>query len=329
MSKWLSTSHQRARQSAGPDRLPPRLGRSPSTSDPEPPPPPPGRTLRVLARVLLWTLIGLAVLRGLIPMWAAPGGSGSTGAAHSSSGGGGSRSQASAQSQLGMATAAAFLREYLTVDVAQSDRPGRLKRYLARGVGVDDGVHAQPGVSQSPDLVLPAGVRPIERGMEVTLVAHLLQTRDGTMRDGGTVAFVVPLATGSRGMAVTGIPRPATLPVDPSLTSRAPALPAVAARSAAVAAGQAVAAVLNGDHTALVRLGGGGAPAVRPFPAGWRPVGIAAIRPAGPSSTPSALVLVRARPTVAGIEYLVPVRVSLRLGAGAPTVREVDAGGTP
>jgi hypothetical protein len=124
MSEWLSTSHQRARKSAGPDRLPPRLGRTPPASDPEPPPPPPGRMLQVLARVLLWTLIGLAVLHGLLPTWAAPGRSRSTGAAHSSSGRGGSRSQASAQSQLAMAMAAAFLREYLTVDAAQSDRPG-------------------------------------------------------------------------------------------------------------------------------------------------------------------------------------------------------------
>jgi hypothetical protein len=39
-------------------------------------------------------------------------------------------------------------------------------------------------------------------------------------------------------------------------------------------------------------------------------------------------VLVRARPPVPGIEYVVPVRVLLRPGAGTPTVREVDAGGT-
>jgi hypothetical protein len=329
MSASLLASGQRAQPSSEPDRSPP-LGRAQRPSDPEPPPPAPGRTLRVLARVLLWTLIGLGALHALLPTSTTPWGPGPNGApAHSSSDPQSSRSQASPASQLAMATAAAFLREYLTVDGRRSERPGRLKRYLARGADVDDGVLPEPGVLQSTDLVLPTGVLPTKGGMEVTAVAHLLRTRDGPPRDGGTVAFVVPLVAGSGGMAVGGLPRPAPLPVDPSLTARPVALPAALARSTAVAAGQAVVAVLNGDRAALGRLGGGGVPVVRPFPNGWRPVGIAAIRPAGPPATPSAQVLVRARPSVAGIEYLVPVRVSLRPGAGAPIVREVDAGGMP
>jgi hypothetical protein len=301
---------------------------SPFTDTPSDPPP--GRTLRVLARVLLWTLIAVAALRGLLPTSAAPGWPGLGGVpTRSATDAGRSGPQASAQSQLSMAVAAAFLREYLTVDGRRAERPGRLKRYLARGVDLVDGVLPEPGTSQSADLVLPAGVRPVKGGMEVTVLAHLVRTRDGQAGDGGTVAFSIPMVAGSAGMAVDGIPRPVVLPVDPSPASGPVALPAALARGAAAAAGQAVAAVLNGDRAALVRLGGGAAPVVRPFPDGWRPVGIAGIRPAGPPATPTVQVLVRARPPVAGIEYLLPVRVSLRPGAGALTVREIDAGGRP
>src|SRR6266536_4425640 len=229
-------------------------------SEPDPSPPPPGRTLRVVVRVLLWTLIGIAALHGVLPPPAAPRGSGPLGApAHSSPGPRGPASQASAKEQAAMATAAAFLREYLTVDGRRAEGPGRFKRYLARGVEMDDGVVPQPGISQSMDLVVPAGVQPAQGGMEVTVVAHLLRSRDGPVEDGGTVAFVVPMVTGSSGTAVGGIPRPAALPVDPGLTSRPLTLPTALARATAVAAGQAVAAVLNGDRAALARLGGGAA----------------------------------------------------------------------
>jgi hypothetical protein len=228
-----------------------------------------------------------------------------------------------------MATAAAFLREYLTVDRRREDRPGRLRRYLAKGVDLQDAVTAEPGISQSTDLVLPAGVRSTRGGVEVTVIAHLLRTAEGPAQDGGTVAFVVPMIPGPHGVAVGGIPRPTPLPVDPAPASRPVALPAAVARETAAAAGRAVAAVLEGDWATLTKLGGGSAPVVRPFPDGWRPVGIATIRPAGPPRAPTAEVLVRARPPVAGIEYLVPVLVFLRSGTGAPAIREVDAGGTP
>lgn len=289
-----------------------------------------GRAVRVAARVVLWALIGLAALRGIVPLPAVPRPSGPIGGPGDSAlDTQRSPSQAAARDQIAMATAAAFLREYLTVDSRRADRPGRLKRYLARGVDVDGGVVPERGTSQSTDLVLPAGVRPLDHGMAVTVLAHLLRTRGGPAEDGGTVAFVVPMVSGPTGIAVGGIPRPAALPIDPGLTSRPVALPTALARSTAIAAGQTVAALLNGDGTALERLGGGTAPAIRPFPDGWRPLGITTIRPAGPPETPTAEVLVRARPPIAGVEYLVPVRVSLRPGPGAPSVREVDAGGTP
>ncbi len=308
-----------------------RTGRLPEP-DPPPPLPSPGRTVRVAARVVLWTLIGIASLRGILPPSAAPGESRSLDTPARSSldlDPLRSRPQASVQDQIAIATAAAFLREYLTVDGRRAERPGRLKRYLARGVDADDGVLPERGASQVADLVLPAGSRSVKEGLEVTVFAHLLRTREEPARDGGMVAFVVPMVSGPRGFAVAGIPRPAALPIDPGLTSRNVALPAALARATATAAGQAVAAVLNGDREALVRLGGGAAPVIRPFPDGWRPVGITMIQPLGPPETPTARVLVRARPPLAGIEYLVPVLVSLRPGAGTPTVREVDAGGVP
>src|SRR6266508_1692288 len=262
------------------------------TSDPDssPPLPPPGRPVRIVARVVLWALIGIAALHGVLPTPAAPEGSGPSNApVRSSPDPQSSGSPDSTEGQIGMATAATFLREYLTVDGRRAERPGRVERYLARGVDLDDGVVPDRGISQSTDLVLPAGVQATKGGMEVTVLAHLLRIHDGPAQDGGTVAFVVPLVGGPKGIAVGGIPRPVALPIDPGLT----------------------------------------APAVRPFPDGWRPVGITSIRPAGPPETPTAQVLVRARPAVPGVEYLLPVRVFFRPGAGTPTVREVDAGGAP
>jgi hypothetical protein len=295
-----------------------------------PPPPPPSRGLRIVARVVLWTLLGVVGLHAVLPAPATPRGASSTRVSGESSDPLRPRSQTSAVAQLAMATAAAFLREYLTVDRRREDRPGRLKRYLARGVDLEDAVTADPGISQSTDLVVPAAVRSTKGGVEVTVIAHLLRTAEGPAQDGGTVAFVVPMIPGDQGIAVGGIPRPTALPIDPALAASRPvALPAVLARATAAAAGRAVAAVLNGDRATLAKLGGGSTPVVHPFPDGWRPVGIATIRPMGPPGAPTAEVLVRARPPVGGIEYLVPVRVSVRSGTGAPAIREVDAGGTP
>ena len=286
------------------------------------PPPAPDHRIRVVARVVLWTLIGLATVRGVLP---APAGtvrptSGTRPAAVRAS-------QASAQDPAAMATAAAFLREYLTVDDDRSERSGRLARYLARGVQVDDGVLPTRGVLQSADLVVPAGLRHVRNVVEVTVLAHLVHTRDGSSVDAGTMAFAVPMIEGAQGAAVSGMPRLAALPVDPTATARPASLPTDLARSVAGIAGRTVAALLNGDRSALLRLGGNVAPAVRSFPTGWRPIEIMRIRPSGPPDMPSAEVLVRARPPMAGIDYLVPVRVSMSAGTASPTVRAVDAGG--
>jgi hypothetical protein len=290
------------------------------------PPPSPNPGIRMVARVLLWTLIGIAVVRGVLPLPSPPVRSRTFGTGFASVG---SPSGGSVQDSAAMATAAAFLREYLTVDHRRSERPGRLGRYLARGVDVGDGVLPERGISQTVDLVAPAGVRRVAGGMEVPVMAHLVRTRDGTAEDAGTVSFAVPMIGGAHGAAVAGIPRPVALPVDPATMSPPVTLPTALARSVAAVAGQAVAAVLNGDRPALARLGGDVAPVVRPLPSGWRPVGIMEIRPEGPPDTPTAEVLVRATPPISGIDYLVPVRVALRPAAAAtPTVREVDAGGT-
>jgi hypothetical protein len=288
------------------------------------PPPPPDRRIRLAARVLLWALIGTAVVRGLLPVRSAPArprtDTPRVASVAWSSGG-------SIQEQAATATATAFLREYLTVDDRRSERPGRLGRYLARGVHLDDDVLAERGTSQTVDLAEPAGLRRGRGQIEVSVLAHLVRTRNGTSEDGGTVAFAVPMIGGPHGVAVVGVPRPITLPIDPGATSRPVTLPTAVARSVAAVAGQAVAAVLNQDRPALARLGGDVAPVVRPFPTGWRPIEILEIRPAGPPAAPTAEVVVRVRPPTSGIDYPLPVRVWLRSGARTPTVREIDAGG--
>jgi hypothetical protein len=288
------------------------------------PPPPPDRRIRLVARVLLWALIGTAVVRGLLPVRSPPAQPRTDTPAVASVA---SSSGESIQDQAATATATAFLREYLTVDDRRSDRPGRLGRYLARGVRLGGDVLPEQGISQTVDLAEPAGMRRSRGQIEVSVLAHLTRTRSGTSEDGGTVAFAVPMIGGPHGAAVAGIPRPIMLPIDPGTTSRPVTLPTAVARLVAAVAGQAVAAVLNDDRPALARLGGDGAPVVRPFPTGWRPVEILEIRPAGPPDAPTAQVLVRARPPTSGIDYPVPVRVWLRSGAPTPTVREVDAGG--
>jgi hypothetical protein len=289
----------------------------------DPPPQAPDRRIRIVARVMLWTLIGLATVRGVLPAPA------ETTRPTSRTGLAAARSlEASAQDPAAMAIAAAFLREYLTVDDDRSERPGRLARYLARGVRVDDGVLPMPGVLQLADLVVPAGLRHVKNVVEVTVLAHLVHTRAGPPVDGGTVAFAVPMIEGARGVAVSGMPRLVALPVDPTATAQPASLSAGRSRSVTGVAGRAVVAMLNGDRSALLRLGGNVPPAVRSFPAGWRPIEIMRIRPSGPPDMPSAEVLVRARPPMAGIDYLVPVRVSLRAGTASPSVRAVDAGGT-
>jgi hypothetical protein len=285
--------------------------------------------MRLAARVALWSLIAVAAIHGFVPPLLptdsprvtttstrpSPNDPRATGA------------PAQAQEQGASAVAAAFLREYLTIDRERAARPARLKRYLTPGVDLGGDVRVADEVSQLADSVLAERVDRLPDGLNVTVIAHLVQTREGVPEDGGTVAFVVPLLSGPRGFAVSGLPRPAPLPLDPHLSATVPPVPVELARAALVSGGQAVTAMLNADTATLARLGGGRPPSVRPFPPGWRPLRVADIRPTGSLATPTVLVDMWARPPVAGLEYLVPVRVSFKPGSASQIVTEIDAGG--
>jgi Conjugative transposon protein TcpC len=269
--------------------------------------------LRVLARVVLWTLVAVGALRGLLPLGPEAGRPAVVTAAPAG--------QASA-------VAAAFLREYLTVAGDAAGRAERLGRFTAAGVELDGSVSLPAGVTQYADQVVASEVRPVDGGVEVTVLAHVLQLRSGGYRDGGTLAFVVPLVTGAGGLAVRGVPRPTGPPVAAGrLVGRPQAVSATLAPVVARAARQAVAAMARRDVAALVRLGGGVSPEVRPLPVGWRAVGVGAAEVAGPVAALSARVALRAR-APAGAVYLVPVLVRLEAGPRGVLVRRVDAGGT-
>lgn len=313
---------------------PPMVNHNPSEAGgPEalpPPPHPPGRRMRLAARIALWSLIVIAAIHGFVPPLPADGPRGTaTSTRPSPDARRATDAPPEGQEQGAPAVAAAFLREYLTIDHERAARPARLKRYLARDVDLGGDLRAADGVSQLTDSVLAAHVDRLPGGLNVTVIAHLVQIREGVPADGGTVAFAIPLLGGPRGFAVSGLPRPAPLPLDPSLSATGPPLPIELARAAANSAGQAVAAMLDADRSSLARLGGGRPPSVRPFPPGWRPLRIVDIRPTGPIVTPTVVVDVRARPPVAGVEYLVPVRVSFKPGSASRIVTEIDAGGAP
>jgi hypothetical protein len=286
--------------------------------------------MRLAARAALWSLIVIAAIQGFVPPLPA---GGPRATATSTRPSPDERRATDAppqgQEQGASAIAAAFLREYLTIDHERAARPARLKRYLARDVDLGGDVRAADDVSQLTDVVLAERVHRLPDGLSVTVVAHLVQTRQGVPTDGGTVAFVVPLLSGPRGFAVSGLPRPAQLPLDPSLSATVAPLPIELARAAANSAGQAVTAMLDANRSSLARLGGGRPPSIRPFPPGWRPLRIVDIRPTGPIVAPTVVVDVRARPPVAGVEYLVPVRVSFKAGSASQIVTEIDAGGAP
>jgi hypothetical protein len=269
--------------------------------------------LRVLARVVLWALVAVGALRGLLPLGPAAG-----------------RPAAVTAAPAGPASAvaAAFLREYLTVGGDAAGRAERLGRFTAAGVELDGAVSLPAGVTQYADQVVPSEVRPVDGGVEVTVLAHVLQLRSGGYRDGGTLAFVVPLTGGTGGLAVRGAPRPTGPPVAAGRpVGRPQAVSATLASAAARAARQAVTALVRRDVAALVRLGGGVSPEVRPLPAGWRAVGVGAVEVAGPVAALSARVVLRAR-APAGAVHLVPVLVRLEAGPRGVLVRRVDAGGT-
>ena len=313
-------------------------------SEPAPPLRPRGaRPLRVLARILLWSLITVGAIRGLLP---AP-----TGPVPSPSPTAGPAAAASAEPpghRRAEAVAAAFLREYLTVGEDRTARAKRLRQLTARGVDLRRAVAVPADVAQYADLVVPAGSRSVAGGIVVTVVAHILQVRADLYTDGGTLAFVVPLAVRGDEVVVAGRPRATTVPVASQLSLPHP--PA-AAPSQSRAAHQAVVALVTGDKAELTRLGGGRAPSMRPFPSGWRVVSIdpaevtgpAGARPApvaGPSTAATAQatgsarrftaeVTVRARPPVGPASYSLPVRVDLESGPRGITVRHIDGGGSP
>jgi hypothetical protein len=309
---------------------------------PEPAPPAHSRgsrLLRTVARVVLWSLVAVGALRGLLPAtddlapWAAAPQEGRQAATTS----GGSQDDRRAA-----AVAVAFLREYLTVGEDRAGRAERLRRYGVAGAELRGSVALPAGVSQYADLVVAAGGRLVADGVEITVLAHVLQLRSGTYRDGGTLAFVVPLVVRREGIAVRGRPRPTSLPVGSGLSiSRPRTAPARLSPAAGRLARQAVVAFVNGDRATLARLGAGRVPATRPLPSGWRTLRIGAAEVAGPPATLAAtsgagspgavasIVPVRVRPPTGSASYLMPVLVHLGTSPRGLTVRRIDAGGSP
>jgi hypothetical protein len=288
-------------------------------SEPAPPARPRGSgLLRIVARVLLWSLIAVGALRGLLP---APEGSAPV------------ASTSPADDRLAAAVATAFLREYLTVGDDRAARAERLGRFTAAGVDLHRSVSVPADVAQYADLVVAGGGRSVAGGTEVTVLAHVLQARSGTYRDGGTMAFVVPLAMRQGRMAVTGPPRPTSWPVDAGMSlprpqAPPPELPPEAARIAR----RAVVALVAGDSATLSRLTHGRVPPVRPLPSGWRVLGVGAVEAAvagGPAGSMTARVPVRVRPPIGQASYLVPVHVQLQAGSRGLTVRLLDLGASP
>jgi hypothetical protein len=285
---------------------------------PEPAPPMPSgrsRLLRTLARIVLWSLVAVGALRGLMPSPVA--GPDATAAG------------ASPEDRRAEAVAAAFMREYLTVGGDQAARAERLSRFTVAGVHLRGSVSVPAGVAQYADLVVAAGSSPVDGGIEVTVLAHVLQLRSGTYRDSGLLAFAVPLAVGREGVAVSGRPRPTVPPVasEPML-GRPRAAPAELSPAARRLVRQAVIAFIATDAATLARLGGGRAPSTRPLPSGWRATSVGGAEVAGPSTGLTAHVPVRARPPTGQATYVVPVRVHLHAGPAGLTVRHIDGGGS-
>jgi hypothetical protein len=178
--------------------------------------------------------------------------------------------------------------------------------------------------------VVAAGSSPVVGGIEVTVLAHVLQVRSGAYRDGGTLAFVVPLAVVPRGVAVSGRPRPTVPPIASGVSgSRPQAAPTALSRPAGRVARRAVAAFLAADRATLARLGGGRPPPARPLAAGWHAIGVGGAEVTGTRGALAALVAVRMRPPTGQASYVVPVRVDLVAGPSGLTVRRINWGGPP
>jgi hypothetical protein len=273
------------------------------------------RVLRAVARVALWSLIAVGALRGIVPAPdpPAPGPAG-----------------APADNRLAEAVAAAFLREYLTVGPDQAARLQRLDRFVAAGVDLRGSVSLPNGVAQYADQVVAAGSQPVEGGLEVVVLAHVLQVRSGAYQDGGVLAFAVPLAVLPDGAVVRGRPRPIAPPLAAGRKlANVPAAPAGLSRAAGRVARQAVIALVASDGAALARLGGGRAPSTRPLPSGWRATRVGEAEVAEAAGWLTAQVAVRVRPPTGPAGYVVPVRVLLEATQrGIVTVRHLDGGGS-
>ena len=127
------------------------------------------RVLRVVARVVLWSLIASSALRGLLPT-----------SEHA-----GSPPAADPPDRRGEAVAAAFLREYLTVGDDRAARARRRSRFTVAGTELRGSVSVPAGVAQYVDQVVAAGSRSVAGGIEVTVLAHVLQVRSGAYRTAG------------------------------------------------------------------------------------------------------------------------------------------------
>jgi hypothetical protein len=272
------------------------------------------RLVKLLARVALWSLIAVGAVRGLLPAAPGPAPAAPT---------------VPREDRQAAAVAAAFLREYLTVGDDHTARAERLARFAAAGADLGRAVSLPQGDAQYADLVAVSGTRWVDGGIEVTVLAHLLQLRSGAYRDAGTLAFTVPLAVRRQGIAVSGSPRPAALPVASGLPgSPRPRVPPEVSRTAGRMARQAVVAAIATDAATLARLGGGRMPSTRPLPRGWRATSVGSPEVTGSPTAPVALVPVRVRPPVGPASYLVPGQVQLAIGPRGPTVRRVDLGGS-
>jgi hypothetical protein len=296
------------------------------TSQPAPPVHPRGsRLVRTIARVVLWSLITVGALRGFMPAPERP-----APAAEAATGTSAVRPDGSPDDRRAAALAVAFLREYLTVGGDPAARNKRLDQFTAAGVDLRRSVSLPAGVAQYVDLVTAAGSRSVGGGIEVTVLAHVLQVRSGGYRDGGTLAFLVPMTVRRQGVAVGGPPRPTSLPVGSGISVPRPkAAPAELSRTAGRVARQAVIALVIGDMPTLTRLGGGREPSTRPFPSRWRVLSVGTAQVTGPPEAPSAQVPVRVRPPAGPASYLVPVHLRLEAGPRGLTVRQIDAGGSP
>jgi hypothetical protein len=297
------------------------------TSEPAPPVQSRGsRLLGILARVVLWSLIAVGAIRGVMPapQRPAPAAAAAPEAAAAPAPGG------SRDDRQAAAVATAFLREYLTIGDDQAGRAQRLDQFTAAGVDLRRSVSLPAGVAQYADLVAAAGSRPAAGGIEVSVLAHVLQVRSGgAYRDGGALAFVVPMAVRRQGIAVSGLPRPIPLPVASAMSLPRPqAPPADLSRAAGRLARQAVVALVAGDMSTVTRLGGGRRPSTHPIPSGWRVVSVGTAEVTGPPQALSAEVPIRVRPAAGTASYLLPVHVRLQAGPGGLTIRQVEAGGS-